>query len=108
MARKATEDRNKEALGTGYVRLVAVRKIDGVSRDIFGTKGYSMDCEIDYEVVKGWKWAGFSGDLGPLANGKPPEGMTFGGPDRTFKKGEKIVVKTLVEFEKAEKGWRPL
>ena len=95
MAKKVFENLNKDDLATGYVRLLTVRKTNGVSTDHGGVKGYTMDCKLEFEFLKNW-----------TLEQDPFLFIRAGNKNGKCVKGEKMAIKREVHFEKSEKGWR--
>jgi hypothetical protein len=50
MARKVLENRYKEDLAGGLVRLLSVRKTDATDG------GTVIHCDVEFEFLKNWKW----------------------------------------------------
>jgi hypothetical protein len=96
MAKKVIEDRYKADVATGFVRLNSVRKTGAQDA------GRQVQCEVEFEFMKEWNGT-FTPFLSWMAADELEEGLRG-----KYSKGEKVRVKTHVDFKKTEKAWMPV
>lgn len=113
MAKKFLKDYIAEK-SKGNIRLVDFKKRDGVAREKYGVKGYTLEFEAKVEMLKNgvWWYGGDhmyqfmtpeEGDMGwVLSNDilNPNVGVV-----KPAKKGEQVFIIGSMDFTKKESGW---
>lgn len=104
-----------ESQASSKIKLVSLKKTNGVEQEVFGQKIYSLEYAVEIEFLDDCMWI-YSMDGGYDGfNTAPIPAKTGGGlfdallrNGTEHKKGERVKANGQVLFQKTENGWRPV
>lgn len=103
----------------GRIELISFKKTNGLEKESFdGRQLYTLEYDVVIEFTEDCKWLqGFFSDLS-FHTDLPPKknsGFSWGGflnslenPGRGMKKGQRLLIKGVIDFEKTDTGWRSI